>query len=476
MRPHFAGSHSSSVKVQQRVAAAQTAAPAADSDGIISRRQFIAQSGALAAASALAGVAIPTVHAAEDNTIRLALIGCGGRGSGAVADAFDSPSGPVKLYAMADLFPDRLAASHQALNEKYQERVDVPPDRRFIGFEAYCMAIDSLRPGDVAMLTGYSGFRPAQLEYAVEKGVNVFMEKSFAPDAPGLRRVIKAGAAAEKKNLKIAAGLQCRHSRNRQELIKRLRDDELGDVHLIRAYRMQAVGPLGPRPANVRDLEWQIRNFVHFLWVSGGLFAEMNIHQIDEICWIKNALPVTAHGIAGRAADSSDCGQSLDSFTIEWTFADGTKAFDIVRWLPKCHEEFATFIHGTKCAAQFSGPHHLGTVQTYKDQRCAPGNIAWRAPKEEVTPWQAEWTDLLNAIRHDRPHNEATRAAESNLADLMGRAAAHSGQVVTWDDMIASNFQFFPNIDRLTTDSPPPIQADVQGRYPVPVPGRWSEV
>jgi predicted dehydrogenase len=288
--------------------------------------------------------------------------------------------------------------------------------------------------------------------------------------------VIKAGEAAEKKNLKIAAGLQCRHSRNRQELIKRMRDGELGDIQLIRAYRMQACAPLGPRPAAVKDLHWQIRNFTHFLWVSGGLFAEMDIHQIDEICWIKDAWPVSAHGIGGRAANSTDCGQNLDSFTIEWTFPDGTKAFDVVRWLPNCHNEFATYIHGTKCAAQFSGPVHEGIVHTYKDQRCAPDNVAWRAPKEMITPWQAEWDVLLDDIRHDRPHNEARRAALSNLADIMGRAAAHSGKVITWDEAMASNFRFCPDIDRLTDDSDPPIQADAQGRYPVPIPGQWTEI
>ena len=189
-----------------------------------SRREFLKRGGQLVTASALAGVAIPHVHAAEDNTIRLALIGCGGRGSGAVADACEAEGGPVKLAVMADLFENRLTAAHNSLSKQYPERVDVPPERRFIGFDAYRKAIDCLKPGDVAMLTGYAAWRPLQLEYAVEKGVNVFMEKSFATDPPAARRIIKAGAAAEKKNLKIAAGLMCRHSKNRQELIKRIRD------------------------------------------------------------------------------------------------------------------------------------------------------------------------------------------------------------------------------------------------------------
>jgi predicted dehydrogenase len=441
-----------------------------------SRREFLKWGGRAAATSALAGVAIPHVHAAEDNTIRLALIGCGGRGSGAVGDAMQSPHGPVKLVAMADLFQNRMTAAYNNLTKAFGSRIDVPPQRRFVGFDSYRAAIDLLRPGDVAMLTGYAAWRPVQLEYAVAKGINVFMEKSFATDPPAARRVIKAGEAAQKKNLKTAAGLMCRHSVNRQELIKRIRDGALGQIQLIRAYRMEPVGPLDPRPKSQDELSWQIRNFVRFLWVSGGLFAEMDIHQIDELCWIKDAWPVSAHGIGGRAADSTDCSQNLDSFSIEWTFADGTKAYDVVRYLSGCHNEFATYVHGTKRAAQFSGAVHVGTVQTYKDQRIAAGNVDWKAPKERYTPWQAEWNALLDAIRKDKPHNEAARAARSNLADMMGRAAVHSGQIITWDQAMQSNFRFCPNIDAMTDSTPPPVKADAQGRYPVPVPGQWSEI
>ncbi|MCU0963282.1 MAG: gfo/Idh/MocA family oxidoreductase [Pirellulaceae bacterium] len=428
------------------------------------------------AGSLLAAHAVPAVHAAEDNTIRLALIGCGGRGSGAVGDACSVGRGPVKLVAMADVIESRLNGSYNALRDAYPDNVDVPPERRFVGFDAYRHAIDCLGPGDVAMLTGYAGFRPVQLEYAVARGVNVFMEKSFAADPPGARRVIRAGEEAAKKNLKIAAGLMCRHSVNRHELIRRIRDGAIGDIQLIRAYRMEPVGPLSVKPLEEDELLWQIRNFIRFYWVSGGLFAEMDIHQIDEICWLKDALPVEAHGIGGRAADSTDCSQNLDSFSIEWTFADGTKATDVVRYLAGCHNEFATFVHGTKCAAQFSGRIHAGTVQTYRDQRIAKDNIDWQAPPEELTPWHAEWAALLDAIREDRPHNEARRAAESNLVDMMGRAAVHSGQIITWDQIVNSNFQFCPNIDQMDYDTPPPVQADERGRYPVPVPGVWSEV
>jgi predicted dehydrogenase len=443
------------------------------------RRDVLKAGGTAAAVSALAGAAIPPVHAAEDNTIRLALIGSGSRGSGAVANAMNSPNGPVKLVAMADVVPRRLEASLKILKEKFGERIDVPEDRRFIGFDAYKKAIDCLRPGDVAMLTNFAAFRPMQLEYAVEKGVNVFMEKSFAPDVPGLRRLIKAGEEAEKKNLKIAAGLQWRHSENRQALIRKIRDGVMGDIQLIRAYRIHPVGPLGKKPPGEDELLWQIRNFVRFFWVSGGLFAEMNIHQIDEICWIKDQWPVTAHGVGGRAANSDDYGQNLDSFAIEWTFADGTKATDVVRWLGgHCHREFATYVHGTKCAAQFN-TYGLGkgeTARLYKDQRIEDGNMVWESPRETVNSWDAEWNVLLDSIRNDKPQNETRRAAYSNVADLMGRAAVHSGKVITWDEAMASNFQFYADIDSLDYDSTPPVLPDEQGRYPVPVPGVWSEI
>lgn len=441
----------------------------------LSRRDFLTHT---AAASALAGVAIPHVHAAADDTVRLAFIGTGNRGSGAIANAMASPGGPVKVWAMADLYEDRLRRAHSVLTTNFGDRVEVPSDRQFIGFDAFKSAIDTLRPGsgDIAMLTGYAGFRPQQLEYAVKKGVNVFMEKSFAADPVGVRRVIAAGEEADKKGLKIAAGLMCRHSRNRQELIKRIRAGELGEILSVRAYRMGPSGPLKPKPADKTDLEWQLRNFTKFLWVSGGLFAEMDIHQIDELCWVKDAWPVDAHGIGGRVADSTDCSQNLDSFSVEWTFPDGAKTYDVVRYIPKCHSEFATYVHGTKKAAQFSGNVHAGTVQIYKDQRIGREHIEWAAPKEELTAWQQQWNDFLDAIRKNQPFNQAKRAAQSNLAAIMGRAAVHMGRIITWEEAMASNFQFFPGLDTLTHESPAPLKADAAGRYPVPVPGQWVEV
>jgi predicted dehydrogenase len=442
-----------------------------------SRRHFLGQTGKAAAASVLAGVSIPAVHAAGSDGIRLALIGCGGRGSGAVVNAMDADDG-VSLTAMADLYEDRLERSRVAIEGKYKERAVVAPENRFIGFDAFKRAIDTLRPGsgDVAMITGYAGFRPQQLEYAVSKGVNVFMEKSFAVDPPGVRRVLKAAEDAEARGVKIAAGVMSRHSVNRAELLRRIAAGEIGKIESISAYRMGPSGPLGPKPADKTDLEWQLRNFTKFFWVSGGLWAEMDIHQIDEICWIKGEYPVSAHGIGGRAFNNTDKGQNLDSYSIEWTWADGTKAYDYVRYIPKCQNDFATYIQGSERSAQFSGNIHAGTTKIFKDRRIADDNILWEAPKEELTPWQAQWNDFTKAIREDTPFNQAKSAALTNLTTIMGRAATHMGRVITWDEAMASEFSFNPNIDNLDNDSEAPLTADANGQYAVPIPGEWVEI
>ena len=331
------------------------------------------------------------------------------------------------------------------------------------GAAAYQKAIDCLRPGDIAMLTTWSAFRATHLEYAVKKGVNVFMEKSIAPDPAGIRRVLKAGEMAKAKNLKISTGLMCRHSSARQALIQRIRDGALGQVQLVRAYRMEYRPPLRPRKTDDHELYWQIRNPERFLWVAGGYFHDRTIHLVDEMCWLKDSWPVAAHGVGGRNPGGVDLSQNHDAYSIEYTFAD-------------CQPEFATYVHGTKCAAQFSGNIHAPTVRIHQDQRITRHNVVWEPPKEQISPDVEEWRVLLDAIRHDRPHNEVQRSAYSDLTTIMGRAAVHSGKIVTWDEAMASKFQFCPEIDRLTPDSPAPAKADATGRYPIPIPGRWSEI
>jgi predicted dehydrogenase len=462
---------------------------------LTSRRDFLKTTSQIAAASALAGVALPHVHAAGDNTIELALIGSGGRGCGAVANAMsagglvlgDGPaqtigqpgvSGPVKLVAMADLRQDRLDGAHKNLTENLGESANVPPDRRFRGFDGFKKAIDCLKPGGVAMLTTHAAFRIPHLEYAIEKGVNVFMEKDFAPDPGGIKRLLQLADEAEKKGLKIGCGLMARHSSARQAMIEKIRGGALGDVMTVRAYRMDSGYLMGPFPKGQNELLWQLSpgHPYQFLWASGGIFIELMIHQMDECFWIKDSWPVSARGVGGRYAGSPDCSQNLDSYSVEYTFADGTKGLVSGLYIPKCHTEFATYIHGTKCAAKFSGDVHAPDCWIYKDQHTERSNAAWRPEKETVNPWQAEWNVLLAAIRNDIKHNELRRAAYSNLGAIMGRAAVHMGRVITWDEAIKSDFKFYPDVGSLTESSPAPVQADVNGRYPAPVPGQTVEV
>jgi len=441
-----------------------------------SRRRFLSQSGKLVAGSVLSSVALSRMYAAEDNTIRIALVGCGGRGSGAAANALSSKTGPTKLVAMADVFEDKQARSYKALKDQFGAQVDVPPERRFLGFDAYRKAVDCLRPGDVMIQATHSAFRPTHVAYAIEKGIHVFMEKSFAPDPGGTRQILRLGEIAKQKNLKVGCGLMCRHSSARQALIDKIRDGVLGQVQLIRAYRMDPGARMGPFKGGESELLWQLRRPYFFLWTSSAWFIEMMIHQVDECCWIKDAWPISAEGLGGREPNSTDCSQNLHTYAIEYTFPDGTKAMVNSRAQSNCHNEFATFVHGTRCAAQFSGNVHAPTVHIYKDQREAKDNMSWRPGREKASPYQAEWDALLGAIRKDEPHNEAERAAYTNLASIMGRAAIHTGQIITWNEMMASDFKFYPDAGDLDYGSPAPVQADAQGRYPVPIPGKWSEI
>jgi len=444
----------------------------------VNRRQFLQATGSLAAGAAVLGGLSPAAFAGQDHTIRLALLGCGGRGTGAVGDALSVPhSGPVKLYAMADVVESRMTSAHKSLLERFGDKVDVPEDRRFIGFKGYQKAIDLLRPGDVAMCTTRSYIRPLHVEYAIKKGINVFMEKPFASDPGGLHRLLRAGEEAERKGVKVLAGVQCRHSPARQALIEKIRNGEMGEIPLIRANRLGGTGWLGNQGANANKLMSQLEfGRAELYWVGSGHMVDNLIHQIDECCWIKDAWPVQAVGLGGRVPRSQDHGQNIDVYSMEYTFADGTKAFCGFRRMNNCRNEFATVIHGTKCAAQFSGDVHAATVHMFKDQRIANSNIAWTPTKDRYSPWQYEWNVFIDSIRNDRPHNEVKRAVYSDLTSCMGRAACHTGQTITWDDMMKSRFQFCDYLDDIDYDSPPPVKADADGWFPVPIPGQWTEI
>ncbi len=444
----------------------------------VTRRQFLGRTGAVTAGAMVMAGAVPAVHAAEDNTIRLALIGCGGRGSGAVGNAMKTEDqGPIRLYAMADLTEDSLERAHKALSRQFEGKIDVPADRKCIGFDAYKKAIDMLRPGDVAMCTTRAYIRPVHVEYAVSKGINVFMEKPFAPDPVGLHRMLKAGEEAEKKGVKIAAGLQCRHSPARAALIDKINSGEMGDLMYIRANRLTGRGWLGNTGERANDLMAQFQfGKAQLFWLGSGHMVDNLIHQIDECCWLMDSWPVSCHGMGGREVGSTDHGQNADTYAMEFTFADGRKAFCGFRRAQGGHTEFATFVHCTKKAGQFSGNVHAATVHMFKDQHIASGNVEWSPTADARSPWDYHWVDFIDAIRNDKPFNEAKRAVYSDYASLMGRAAAHYNRIVTWDEVVNSEFQFCDYLDTMNYDSPAPVQADENGFFPAPVAGEWKEL
>jgi predicted dehydrogenase len=440
---------------------------------ITSRREFLKDTGRIAVASALAGAALPYVHAAEDNTIQIALIGCGGRGTGAAGEALSVNNGPIRLVAMADVFENRLKSSFNGLKNRFADKVDVPEDRKFIGFDAYKKAMDCLKPGDVAIFATPPAFRWVHFTYAIAKSLNVFMEKPVTVDGPTTRRMIKLAEEANQKNLKVGVGLMVRHCRGRRELYDRIRSGEIGDIIALRAYRMSnAAAAVGPKPDGISELLYQVRSFHSFLWASGGVYSDFYIHQIDECSWMKRAWPVKAQALGGRHYRGNAVDQNFDIYAVEYTYPDGTKLFYDGRNIGGCHDEFASYAHGTKgCAIITTSSHHPGKVRTFKGQNFARADMLWAFPQPEPSPYQLEWDDLIDAIRQNLPYNEAKRGAEASLVSSMGRMAAHTGQVIEWDDILNCNHEFAPDVDKLTMDSPPPLIAGSDGKYPIPQPG-----
>ena len=283
-----------------------------------SRREFLKNSGRIATAAALAGAIVPHVHAAENNTLQVALIGCGGRGTGAAVNALSVKQGPTKLVAVADVFESRLKNCVSQLKNQLKDRaeqVDVPQDRQFVGFDAYQKAMDCLKPGDIAIFASPLTFRWVHFAYAIKKGLNVFMEKPLTADGPTSRRLLKLGEESVAKNLKVGVGLMSRHARPLEQLHQRIQDGELGDIIAMRGYRM--TGPVGSAFSEKwngqgSELLWQIQRFHSFIWASGGCCNDFYIHIIDHCCWMKNAWPVKAQAVGGRHYRNNCIDQNFD--------------------------------------------------------------------------------------------------------------------------------------------------------------------
>jgi len=450
-----------------------------------SRREFIKTTGRVAAVSAFAGMTVPFVHAAGSETLQVALVGCGGRGTGAARDAMCTKDGAVKLVAMADVFANRLEGSFDALSHDRacSAHVDVTPERKFIGFDAYKHAMDCLKPGDIAIFTTPLAFRWVHFTYAIEKGLNVFMEKPLTADGPSSVKMLELAKQASAKNLKVAVGLMCRHHRPLQQLTQKAADGDLGDIILMRGYRM-AAGELAacfsPKwPGNPSELLWQISRFHSFIWASGGLFNDFYIHHIDHLCMIKNAWPVKAMSIGGRHYRTEENGtllvdQNFDSYAVEYTFADGTKMYMDGRNERGCQEYYTSYVHGSKGMATASSTGDFGAAYSiYAGQNVERGKAVWTSQVNpgETNPYQNEWNELVEAIKSDKPYNEVPRGIQASVVSSMGRMSAHTGQEVTYEEMLNHKDVYAPGVENWTMESPAPVRSGADGRYPIPKPG-----
>jgi predicted dehydrogenase len=434
------------------------------------RREFLRTSSAALTGAALAGAIARPGYAGEYNTVKVALIGCGGRGTGAAAQAL-STRGPTKLFAMADVFPHRLQGSLGNIKQGHESQIEVPPDRQFIGMDAYKKAIDSLEKGDLVVLATPPAFRPIHFEYAVRKGLHVFMEKSFAVDAPGIRRVLKTGEEAAKKNLKVAGGLMSRHYLPLEEAVKNIHDGMIGDVITAYAYRMH--GPVGcsPKQPGMSELAYQITNYSNFTWLNGSFIVDWLIHNIDVCCWVKNAYPVSVQGMGGRQV-RLDPDQLFDHYAAEYAFPDGTRMVAQGRHINNCYDFFGDIIHGAKGSAVLGEGQPKPRI--FKGHNQTSENLIWSYKGPDCDHYQREHDLLFDAIRNDKPYNETERCAKSCFTAIMGRMACESGKAITWEQAIASEVQLAPGLEDYTWESNAPASAtpDANGKYAVAMPGQ----
>jgi predicted dehydrogenase len=432
-----------------------------------SRRDFLKTTSGVIAGTALAGAIGARAYAGESNTIKVVLVGCGGRGTGAAANAL-STKGPTKLVAMADVFEQRLASSLTNLTKSFDKQIDVPAGRRFIGMDAYRKAIDTIAPGGLVILATPPAFRPIHVEYAVEKGCNVFMEKSFAVDAPGIRRVLRAGKAAEAKNLKIAGGLMSRHYIPLEQAVEKLHSGLIGEVITCWAYREHARVGFAPKAPGMSELAHQIHNYSCFTWLNGSFILDWLIHNLDVCCWCKDAWPVSAQGQGGRQVRKAP-DQLFDHYSVEYTFPDGTRLQAQGRHIDNCWGFFGDVIHGAKGSAV------LGEGQPdpiiFKSHQQSPDNVIWRYKGPRCDAYQHEHELLFDAIRNNKRYNEYERSAYAAMTGILGRMAAESGQKITWEEAMASDLVLAPGLDNYTMDSEPPVKPDAHGGYPVAMPG-----
>ncbi len=424
------------------------------------RRDFIKTSTMAAAGAALTSTVARTAHAAGSDEIKVALVGCGGRGTGAV-DQIMNTKGNTKLVAVADAFGENANGAISGLAKAHKEKVDVAPENIFVGLDAYKQAIDS--DCDLVVIATPPGFKPQQFEYAVNKGRHVFMEKPVASDAVGVKRVLASVEESKKKNLMVGIGLQRRHEPQYIETVKRIHDGAIGDVICQRVYWNGGGIWYRNRKPEMTEMAFQTNNWYHFNWLSGDQICEQHIHNLDVGCWVKGEFPVECNGMGGRelrmGGDASKS-QIFDHTFCEYTFSDGTKMFSQGRHVAGAWNQVSEAAHGTKGTADPSGS--------------ITGPNEWKFDGQPLGGHQQEQHDLIEALMRGDIYNEGEYGAKSTFTAILGREACYSGKVIRWDDLLEKGRELAPGIDDYTLETPPPTLPDENGLYPVPVPGKYN--
>ena len=398
-----------------------------------SRREFLKTSTAAAAGGTLAMhlKTVPGAYAAGSDMIRVGLIGCGGRGTGAATDVLNAAQG-VKIVAMGDVFKDKIASSRENLLKQFPaDKIDVPNERMFIGFDAY----EKVLASDInyVILATPPGFRPQHLKAAVAAGKTIFTEKPVAVDGPGVRSVLETYEESLKKGLHIVSGLQRHHQTGYIETMKQIKSGAIGDIVAARAYWNQGGLWKNERQQGWSDLEYQMRNWLYYTWLSGDHIVEQHVHNIDVINWAMGAHPVRALGIGGRQVRTEPIyGHIYDHFTVAFEYENGVHMMSMCRQQPNTDGNVSEAAAGTK-----------GNVNFARYQ--ITGATSWRfQASKDNNPYVQEHTDLIEHLRAGKPINELKMVAESTLTAIMGRMSAYTGKVVTWEQALNSKENLMP--------------------------------
>ncbi|MGM0488782.1 MAG: Gfo/Idh/MocA family protein [Planctomycetota bacterium] len=421
------------------------------------RRDFLKTSSAMAMVTGI-GLA-RSAHAAGSDEIRIALVGCGGRGTGAAVNALNAQPN-VKLVALADAFPERVERAQKSLLTRFdKQRVAVSEDHKFVGLDAY----DKALAADVhlVLLCTPPGFRPTQFQAAVDAGKHVFMEKPLAVDAPGYRKIRAANEVAKQKGLLVAVGHHLRHEKKHTEVIQQIHDGAIGDIHFMRAYFNTGRIWVRPRRPEQTELQYQVNNWYHFTWLSGDHITEQHVHDLDVCNWMVNDHPVEAQSLAGRQRrDDEDYGEIFDHHAVEFTYASGVKLFSYCRQIGGCWGSFSEHAHGANGTVNIQG--HGSSTITRRGQEPV-------VRERGRDGHQVEHDHLFQALLAGRPYNEVDMTVDSTMTAILGRMASYSGKIVTWDDAIHSELDLAP--DELAWNATPPVQPLSNNTYAIPMPG-----